>query len=464
MNLDDQLRSAAADVRSELSNAETPAFQPPSPTGSRVALLALVAFVVGGGWWLLRPSEDAEPFTEVTADRTTIQPPEPEEQSSGLQPPADRSAGIAGFDEVPTSPMVQPSSDSYVIEPDTGVAIRELVSTAGVVQPVFSRTQAYNADGSLVLLYRTRDASAATGHLVADAETGQIVAELDLSEASDIENISWDGSDPSILYFTVGAELRRFDVNSARSETVSTCESTDGTGSFDSPSTAGSTTTGTSLIGLMCRQANGDVIWSAYDTATQTMTNAVAAGVDAVPLPLASNAGFVAVGETEVFVLDPDLTVVRSVAIEASVFTVAQDADGSDVLVATVFAGPTGDGTVVVVDLARGSTQVVVGPDTGAPYPPSGTQLSTAATNRPNLVAISTFSDQSGPLTNEIMLLELDGANTQLRRLAHHRSEDNRADDWPATPMVAISPDGDRVLFSSNWGTDVISTFEIALP
>ncbi len=465
MNLDDQLRSAANDVRSELASATPPPFESPSPIGSRITLLALVVLVIGGGWWLFQPS--SEPVTDVAVDTTITG--QLNEDSSGLQTPATASAGVVGFGELATSPMAQPEAGTFSIEPDTGVAIRLLAAGGGVLQPVYSRTQSYNADGTLVLLYRTRDTDAETGHVIVDAQTGAVVAEPDLSAASDIENISWDATDPNRLYFTRGNDLLAFDIDTDATEIVvnSSCgldEALEGAGSLDNGSLTGSTTSGTDLIGLLCRRDDGVATWAARDIPANTLFDGGEARIDAAPVPLISGDGYVVVGDDEVLVLDRTLDVVRSISMEASAFTVAQDTDGTDVLVATVYGGPTAVGTVVIADVESGSTRVVVGPDTGAPYPPRGTQLSTAATDRPNLIAISTFSDETGPLANEIMLLELNGDASVLRRLAHHRAVDTRVDGWPSTPTVAISPDGSRVLFSSNWGTSGIATYEIALP
>jgi len=472
MNLDDQLHSAAADVRSGLSSVSPPPFEPPAPAGSRLTLLALVALIVGGGWWLVRPSNDDAPMVDAVTDtivETVPAPgPEPEPDPDAdvpalLTPPDQRSVGITGFDDLPTSPMDQPQLDAYAIEPDTGVAIRRFISgTPGsVVQPVFSQTQTFNADGSLVLLYQTRGSAESTaGHIIVDAGTGEMVAAPDLSAASDIEDVSWDSTNPDRLYFTSGPDLVSYDVSTGDTDVAirTGCEAI-GFGEM-----SGTTTSGTSLMGLLCRPVSGPTSWAVANTETGSIQIGGSATVDAAPQPMISGTGYVVVDDTGVLVLDSDLSVVRTIAIEASSHTVAQDADGSDVLVATVYGGPSSEGIIVVADLTTGAIRVVVGPDTGAPYPPRGSQLSTAATERPDLIAVNTFSDQAGPLTNEIMLLELNGDESQLRRLAHHRSVENRDDGWSATSTVAISPDGSRMLFSSNWASDTIATYEIALP
>lgn len=460
MNLDDQLRSAASDVRSQFASTAPPPFEPPTPVGSRLALLALVAFVVGGGWWLVRPNSETVPTIDMTTE-ITIEQPTIEEDPTAPTPSADASTGIIGLAPLSTSPMDEPGLDAFVAEPDTGVALRQLVDAApgAVVQPVFSRTQSYNADGTLVLLYRTRDPLISAGHLIVDAETGEIIAEPDLSAASDIENVSWDSTNPKRLFFTRGADVMSYDVTTGVTQVAvaTDCES------LDLGDTAGSTSSGSPLLGLLCQRPGQSAVWAAANLQTGALQTGAEATNGAAPFPTVSGTSFIAVDDSDVIVLDESLAVVRSIAIEASSFTVAQDADGSDVLVATVYGGPTAPGSVVVIDLATGSTRVVVGPETGAPYPPRGTQLSTAATDRPSVVALSTFSDETGPLANEIMLLELNGVDSELRRLAHHRMVDNRDDGWPSAPMIAISPDGSRVLFSSNWGTDTIATYEIAL-
>lgn len=462
MNLDDQLRSAATDVRSELSSATPPPFEPPSPAGARVALLALVALVVGGGWWLVRPGDEADPVefdVAVPAPDTTLDTSE--------TPPLDATgvivAGVSTADDVSTSAMDQPGLDQPSNEPDFDTNIQRLTNAPAntAFQPVYSGTQTYNADSSLLLLYQTGEGDVPKGHVVVDAATFEVIAEPDLEGRSDIENISWDPLDPDVLIFQRANELVY--LNARTNEVDDTASFSDCT-SIGNGSSPGSTINSSGTVGFLCALPDGTSQWHAFNRLDNRTLVGDIATIEAAPVPSISGDFFAVAGEQQVIVFDEALQIVRTVDIEASSFTMAQDRNGKDVLVATVFGGPTASGTIVVVDIESGSVDVIIGPDTGYPYPPSGTQLSTAATSAPFQVAIATNApDADGVLVNEIMLLDLDGANSTLSRLAHHRNDGQPVGTWPSDSMVAISHDGTSVLFSSNWGTNAIDTYEILL-
>ncbi len=458
-SIDDQLRSAAADVRSGLDGVEAPAFRPPSPVGSRVALVAAVALILGGGWWLTRP-DDQTTNVDVAVDDTVTTASTKDPTEPTLGPVV---AGNITAESVAASSMQRPDLGTFSLEPDFGTSIRRLTDSAPgeVIQPVWARTQAFNADGSLILLYRTGDGTGPKGHVVIDAKTGALVTELDLAGRSDIENVSWHSVDPNVLTFQRSNELVDIDVrtNEITVRVVfALCEN------IGNGSVAGSTASGTSVVGLLCSRTDGLNQWYAFDRSNNSTIVGAIATIDAAPIPLVSRSGFVVVGDTTIVVLDDALEPIDSIAVEASSFTVAQDRSGNDVVVATVFGGPTEPGTALVVTLATGAVDVIVGEATGYPYPPGGTQLSTAATDAPYLVAISTNAASSGGvLENEIMLLDIDGADSVLSRLSHHRSSGADVGSWPGDSMVAVSPDGSRVLFSSDWGTGGIDTFVIDL-
>lgn len=464
-HIDDRLRRAADDVRLGLGDVEPPPFEPPSPSGSRLALVAAVAALVIGGWWLTRPGSEPSPVDVAVDDSvtTSLEPTGDDMTESATdEPPGVIDAGITSSEEVPTTPMDRPDLDAVATEPDFGSTIRRLTDSPArsVTQPVFARTQTFNADGSLMLLYRTGE-GVDPGHVVVDGETGALVAELDLAGRSDIENVSWDPLDANTLIFQRDNTLVDVDVLSgeegARAEFS-------GCATIDSGTSPGSFVSSTGVAGFLCELTTGGTQWLGFDRTSNTTIVGELATVDAAPIPSTSGDYFVVPGDQQLLVFDAALDPVRIVEIEASSFTMAQDRSGHDVVVATVFGGPTAEGTAVLVDLETGDTRVLVGPDTGYPYPPSGTQLSTASTDAPFRVAIVTnVVDDSGVLVNEIMLLDLDGADSTLSRLAHHRNDGLPVGDWPSTSMVGLDPSGSRIVFSSNWGTGAIDTFVIEL-
>lgn len=461
MNLDDQLRSASNDVRSEIDRLPTPAFEPPSPTGARIAIIAAIGLLAGGSWWLTRPSDDGEVITTPVADESNESDDAPLDDATpdGAAVDAGGIDLVVHADEIPTSDMAPPPIDAPVIEPDFGTPIRRITNgNAGeVIQPVFAATQTFNVDGALALLYRT--GSGGSGHVVVDTTSGAEVARLDLVGRSDIENVAWDATDPDHLRFQRENQIVKLDVRTGVEEVTTV----DGCDRVDNGQSNRSTTSGTSRLGLVCHRTDGTMSWIVVDTATGDVIAERPTDVAEPPVALVSGEGFVVVDADRALHLDLQLEELSTISIEASSWTVAADSDGRDVLVATVFGGPTAVGTAVVVDLDSGGIRTVAGPDTDYPYPPSGTHLSTAATSQPNLVAIATNDEVGGVLANEIMLLRLDGDRSTLVRLAHHRSSLDDLGGWPGDAMVAISPDGSTVWFSSDWGGDAIDTYAIDL-
>jgi len=122
-------------------------------------------------------------------------------------------------------------------------------------------------------------------------------------------------------------------------------------------------------------------------------------------------------------------------------------------------------GTVVSYSMTSGMPRVVVGPDTGWPYPRSGTHLSVGAANGSGWIAVGSVGNGTGSrlLDNEIILTNVYTGETC--RIAHARTKAKKGPwgYWGET-HPQISADGRRVLFSSDWlGSDTVDTFVIDL-
>jgi hypothetical protein len=145
--------------------------------------------------------------------------------------------------------------------------------------------------------------------------------------------------------------------------------------------------------------------------------------------------------------------------------------NGHDTMNAVAFDnGPNGSGigTLVQHDMVTGAARVIVGPDTGYPYPPSGTHISGMAFKRPGLMAVSVKGNLNGAnlLDSELLLVDTDPATNptgKVCRIGHHRTA---SDDYWAEPHVVISPSGTRVLFGSSWGNTgvIVDSYVVELP
>ena len=149
--------------------------------------------------------------------------------------------------------------------------------------------------------------------------------------------------------------------------------------------------------------------------------------------------------------------------------SLGQLANGHDTFNGVVFdpgRQGSGVGTLVVFDMTTGQDTVVIGQDTGYPYPPGSTHISAVAHHAPGWVAVSVVGevDGRGVLDNELLL-----ANTntgEVCRIGHHRShgKDGPQDYW-AEPHATVSPSGTRVLFASDWGGgSIVDTYVVELP
>ncbi len=493
-DLDTRFRQASASLNAALETIEVPNPSAKKPQRSRAPLAAaaaLIAVLAIGGVLATRRNTPTDVISSATDPVETqagagiepyVAPTEPsatettasEVPGSEVTTPWTVSPGVTDAAPQPVSPMPRPEIGEFSVEPNFGTSITRVTDSpvGSITAPVSSGTQAFNADGSRLLLYRTRD-GVTPQHLVYDLETWTIDAFLDLSAATDIEDIFWDPADPEVLRI-VDPEAGTLEEHNVVSGASRVAHTFDGCNSTGFGNTSGTPSAHTSTIVVVCTTATG-TDWIAHDVTTNTDVARrpaipTASGSFDAPLTLPSGNGFVLVDDEQIIVLDADLepTSITSQIIVSSAAVGADPVNGNDVLIATVYDGDA-VGTVVVVDLATGVQQVVTGGETGYPYPPTSSTMSPAAGDLPWFVAVTTSPGALSPptakapeaLADEVMLVDI--ANGVTSRLAHHRMADAEAFDNWAKSYVAVSPDGSTVVFSSNWGGDTVDTFRIEL-
>ena len=111
------------------------------------------------------------------------------------------------------------------------------------------------------------------------------------------------------------------------------------------------------------------------------------------------------------------------------------------------------------------AVEVIVGPDTGYPFPRSGTQV--AANSRNGLLVsaspLPVEVQEGGPIEvfdGEVVIADLRVSPPTVQRLAHSR---NFAAEAFSETVVATSPSGRFVAFASDWGGDATDTYIIDL-
>jgi hypothetical protein len=127
---------------------------------------------------------------------------------------------------------------------------------------------------------------------------------------------------------------------------------------------------------------------------------------------------------------------------------VTRDTDGQEVLIYAGDGARACTGSVVKIRLADGYQTCLFSFD-------SSLAVHVSAPDAGGWVFISTYAPSDPvplkgwkPYTNEILQVKLDGS--EVRRLAQHRSRPFNSYTW--TPRAAVSRDGSRVIYSSNYG------------
>ncbi|MCP5027721.1 MAG: hypothetical protein GY929_15715, partial [Actinomycetia bacterium] len=328
------------------------------------------------------------------------------------------------------------------------------------IVPIPSGQSAWNADESLLLLYRQ-----GSGFELRDGRTGSPVADLDINPA-DIEEIYWSPTDPALLTYVDGVELVAFDVNSSTRQILHTfdgCADVHSNGPVP-PSADGQ------LWGLLCIDDTGAVSPVAYRLG-DGIDHRMAAEADAAVAPIPTRSGLgllVSRPGRGLDLYDPTLTdVIGSFPlIEDANVIAAVDGDGAEVIVSTAFnSGPTGVGAAVAHPLDGSDPWPVVGEQTGHGTPPSGTHFASGGLGTSERFAITNRAvpqdGQPGVVDGEILLVDLSGPEPTIVRLAHHRT---LGGDYFSYPFVSLSPQGDRLLFSSDWGGDHVDTYLVDIP
>jgi len=323
------------------------------------------------------------------------------------------------------------------------------------IVPMYSTIPAWNADESYLLLYEV-----SAGHRLYDGHTYEFVRRLDI-DPPDLEQVYWHPRDPDRLYFVRGNELTEYSVSQDATTVRHTFADCERVSAGEDPmyiSWDGAS------FGLLCEDTGRAFVYH-LDTNTETASVASAnLSVQVAP------SGELAVLRDGVY--DGNMGLLRTLDLGdvGANASLGQLESGHDTLNAAAYRGGpggSGTGTLVVFDLTTGQDTVVVGQDTGYPYPPSGTHVSAVAHRAPGWVAVSIIGDSYDGqelLDNELLLID---TNTSLVcRIGHHRSHaENGPVGYFAAPHVVVSPSATRVAFGSDWGGGATAdTYAVELP
>jgi hypothetical protein len=364
----------------------------------------------------------------------------------------------------PMTALAKPAVGQAVTDPQFGTTIRRItnVGGTGVIKPAYSTVPAWNADETYLILYHTSTTN--PGHHLYNGKTYQHIRQLNI-DPPDLEQFYWHATDPDVLYYIDAntKTLTRYRVSTNTTQPVRTF--TCNAGLVDGGNDPMYMSWDSDLIGLTCE--DGSVF--SYRISTNSLGSSITVANASLTAPVAAPSGtqmFFNLNNRADVRQVSDISYIRSITgMDADEHgSVHMLADGSDAFTAVQFG--TYEGTVVVGNMSTGNARVVVGPDTGYPFPPSGTHISGVALKRPGWVAVSIIGDADGQslLDNELLLVDTNPGG-QVCRVGHHRSRgDLGPQGYWAEPHVVISPSGTRMVFASDWGGATVDTYVVELP
>lgn len=366
-----------------------------------------------------------------------------------------------------------------------------------VFKPVYSSMQAFNADESVLMLYRGGDDPA---HVLLDGRTYQPIRELDIVP-SDLEEVYWSHTDPDVFYYVskLSGDYGHFNKYSVSQDKITKVRDfRDICGRRGLPSGGNDVqmqSMDDDLFGFRCLAGKGNdsYIMFTYRISTDEVLQAPLnedAGWEpwTAPIPGPSGERVWLQGK----VLPPDLS---KIELEHDMYKHHEHAniglthDGHDAVFTTVFDPSPGGcnddlwqgvGHLVVHDMQTGECRPVINEAKGYPYTTSGTHVSARAHKRPGWVVMSsvgygsfeffTNKRKAPALLSEIYLVNTDPDNEVVCRLAHHRSFGKSAKrgaykGYFGEPHATASPSGTRIVFGSDWyDSGSVDTYVIELP
>lgn len=404
---------------------------------------------------------------------------------------------FTGTERVNVPAVAKPPFMKFYKDPAFGTKIIRVTNArAGeLFKPAYSSMQAWNADESLLLLYRGgRD----SGHVLLDGRTYEPFRKLNIIP-SDLEEVYWSHTDPDVFYYVSKYSrdygfFKRYSVKANKATKIKDFRDICGkTGLPTGGNDVQMQSLDDDLFGFRCQVSKQEYHMFTYRLSTDEVVHQ-RLGEEfgwepwTAPIPGPSGDRLWLQGK----VLAPDLETVElthDMAKHSEHANIGQTHDGQDAVFQVVFdPSPKGCGDdmwqgvghLVVHNMETGECRPIINEAKGYPYTTSGTHASAQAYRNPGWVAMSsvgyglfdffTNKRKAPALFSEIYLANTDPDNEVVCRLAHHRSfakDAKRGDYRPyfGEPHATISPSGTRIAFGSDWyDSGTVDTYIIELP
>ncbi|MBO0593573.1 hypothetical protein I2486_19415 [Cellulophaga sp. E16_2] len=351
----------------------------------------------------------------------------------------------------PMQDIARPNYLETIVDPSFGTIIRRISNAGdgGVIKPMYSTIQAWNADETKMILYDQTNGV----HQLLDGMSYAFIRNLDDVRPDDVEQLFWDFNDADVLYY-LDANTDDFIKYSISSSTKTILVNLKEISGCDGTITMGSDVQMMSwdsdVIGFRC---NNDNTYS-YRFSTQELTRFNLDDVNyAAVMPAPSGTLFY----HKVSSYDTNGNfVARLNKSKPEHSCLGQMTDGTDTDYSVSFnGGPNGgcEGNIIAFNLNTGECLPVIAEAMGYDYPKSGTHISAVAHKNPGWIAASMIGyDEDGQalLDQELVIAHVAPGSVDVYRIGHHRADEDQFDYW-GEPHAVISPTGTRVLFGSDW-------------
>ncbi len=368
----------------------------------------------------------------------------------------DLSVGLSVINDTgnyPMQPKAKPAYLDTIIDPSFGTTIRRISNApaGGIIVPMYSTVQAWNADESLMIVYEQ-----GTGHRLLDGMSYQFIRYLSDLQPDDLEQIFWDFNDPAILYYLESGsdDFIRYNVNTQNKQILVNLDDlvTNCTGSISMGNDVQMMSWDSDVISFRC---NNDRAYY-YRISTGVVREFNLSNVS-YTAPMPGPSGNLFYHRTDVYNANGNLSAeLNENSTEHS--CLGKLANGDDAHFAIAFAqGPEGGciGDIIAHNMVTGACFPVISQSQGYNYPQSGTHISALAhkNTQSGWMAASMMGyelDGSTLLDQELVIARAEEGNVKVCRIGHHRSDENEYNYW-GEPHAVISPTGTRVLFGSDW-------------
>jgi hypothetical protein len=378
----------------------------------------------------------------------------------------------------PLTALANPAVGTWVKDPDfVGAQIMRVTSSGNnqATTPMYSTIPAWNADGSILMLYHWGD-----GHVLYDGRTFKQIGALECTTSdggdpspSDVEHVMWDPSNPDIVRFpsryapdsrgplpilykcnvrTHQATVEHDFSTAPTSCAVGTDELTMGADPQWYPG---------GFVGLQCGRDVSDTDWRGkkfiYDINTGKVFTPRSGGTFAsAQAPIAAPSGTRVYFEGNVY--DNDLNMLRSLNLASSEehANIGHSKTGNDFYYAVNFDG-SDPGVMIAHDMSSGQAIPLISDSGGWGFPGSGIHItSIMADPRAAGWALASVIGETtkDPLAGEFVLANVD--TKAVCRLGRHRTRaGNGGYGYQAEPhpVSHVLSDGTlEIVFGSDWG------------